>query len=301
MACPDGVSAVRELERSRVRGVSYDCMVTDIFLPDIGGLEILKVVKAQHPGLPVVVITGFGDASTEREALSSPNTAYLDKPFTHSDLVQAIESLSPGNGTLDNAATAQSDGDGVEPDSAYLTVRIADETRCLDVYWELSSLDGVQSCVAVRGDVDIILRGHATERSTLDDLYARVRGVDGVELVSTLAVERLELDREIQAFVDVYREAAKASPEASTAEPSGLGSCFIVDIDTDAVQQVFTSVFFLDNVVFCDVVDGGTKLLGMHVDHQSVGRQPRIIEKIGEIDGVLRVREARVVDLTGGS
>ena len=74
-------------------------------------------------------------------------------------------------------------------------------------------------------------------------------------------------------------------------------SYIIVDIDADAIQKIFTTVFFIDEVVFCDVIDGGRRLVGMITGQGAVGRMPKIVEKLGQIDGVLRVREARVIRL----
>ena len=53
----------------------------------------------------------------------------------------------------------------------------------------------------------------------------------------------------------------------------------------------------MDEVVFCDVIDKGTKLVGMVTGFGAMGRTPRIIEKLSQIDGVLRVREAKVIKL----
>ena len=50
-------------------------------------------------------------------------------------------------------------------------------------------------------------------------------------------------------------------------------------------------------MIFCDVIEDGTKLVGMVTGQGAVGRTPRIIEKLSEIDGVLRVREATVIKL----
>ena len=58
-ACPDGISAIHELRDARESGKAYSHLVTDIFMPDIDGLKILKVIKIQYPDLPVLVITGI--------------------------------------------------------------------------------------------------------------------------------------------------------------------------------------------------------------------------------------------------
>ena len=58
VACPDGISAIHELDKARTEGIAYDYLVTDIFMPDIDGLKILKVIKNQCPELPVMTSTG---------------------------------------------------------------------------------------------------------------------------------------------------------------------------------------------------------------------------------------------------
>jgi DNA-binding response OmpR family regulator len=52
LACPDGISAIHELDAARGKGVAYDYLVTDIFMPDIDGLKILKVIKISTPTSP---------------------------------------------------------------------------------------------------------------------------------------------------------------------------------------------------------------------------------------------------------
>jgi hypothetical protein len=73
-------------------------------------------------------------------------------------------------------------------------------------------------------------------------------------------------------------------------------SYIIVDIDPNAIQQIFTTVFFIDEVIFCDVIDDGKKLVGM-ITSEGVGRKSKIIDKLNQIDGVLRAREAQVIKL----
>ena len=92
IACPDGISAIHELNRASEKGIGYHYLVTDIFMPDIDGLKILKVIKNQFPELPVLVITGFGDDRLKFTALAEQNTGYLDKPFEIPELVYPLHS-----------------------------------------------------------------------------------------------------------------------------------------------------------------------------------------------------------------
>ncbi len=296
-ACPDGISAIHELNRARSSGEGYDYLVTDIFMPDIDGMKILKVIKNQYPDLPVLVITGFGDDRLKFTALSEANTGYLDKPFEMQDLVSALETLSPGAGTGSAGATDGSEPSIRESVSAYLTIRITDPDRSMEIFNDLRSLEGVQSCDAVRGDVDIILLGQASSPAGIQALFARVGAIPGIEVASMSPVERPRLDRDVSEFIDSYRKTVKIPAGESARRQPGTMSYIIVDIDADSIQKIFTTVFFIDEVVFCDVIDGGRRLVGMITGQGAVGRMPKIVEKLGQIDGVLRVREARVIRL----
>lgn len=297
-ACPDGISAIHELNRARSAGERYDYLVTDIFMPDIDGMKILKVIKNQYPDMPVLVITGFGDDRLKYTALSEANTAYLDKPFEIPDLVAALETLAPSAGDSAEAAGSSSEPEIRESVSAYLTVRITDPGRSMEIFSTLETIEGVQSCDAVRGDVDVIILGQASSPEGIQALFDRVKAVPGIEVVSLSPVERPRLDRDVDEFIETYRRTVKAGAGEEARRQPGTMSYIIVDIDREAIQKIFTTVFFIEEVVFCDVIDGGTKLVGMITGQGAVGRMPRIAEKLGQIDGVLRVREARVIRLS---
>ncbi len=296
VACPDGISAIHELNQAREKGLSYDYLVTDIFMPDIDGLKILKVIKNQYPDLPVLVITGFGDERLQITALSEHNTGYLDKPFEIPDLVSALDELSPGQTATTAPAAATEDGMR-ESVSAYLTVNVTDQDRSLEIYDTLYRMDGIVSCDAVRGDFDIILLVQGKSMDEVKEVFERVGAMDGIEVLSMSPVERPKLDRDVDQFIETYQNAVRSEAGAHAGHQPGTISYIIVDIDPDAIQKIFTTVFFVDEVVFCDVIDNGSKLVGMVTGFGAMGRAPRIIEKLSQIDGVLRVREAKVIKL----
>lgn len=298
-ACPDGISAIHELHDSREKGIGYDYLVTDIFMPDIDGLKILKVIKSEFPELPVLVITGFGNEQLEQTALSEQNTGFLDKPFEIPTLVEALEKLTPAGTTGERPVSeAEDSGGGIrESVSSYITLRISDPSKDMAAYRTLHGMDGIVSCDAVNGDVDIVLLAQASSEEELKKVYERVAAVEGVEIVSLSAVERPKLDRDVEQFIDVYRKAVKEGVQSGLPRMRGTKSYVIVDIDKDAIQQVFTTLFFLDEILFCDVVDDGTKLLGIVSESGAFGKTPRIIEKLSTIDGVLRVKDARIINL----
>ena len=297
-ACPDGISAIHELHNSRARGVGYDYLITDIFMPDIDGLKILKVIKNEFPDLPVLVITAFGNEALKETALAEENTGFLDKPFEISELVSAMNELKSGSTTLD-ALEVEEKGTGImrESISAYLTIRITDAARSMEIFDQLYNLDGVSSCEAVRGDVDIIMLVQATTEEGIKALQDRITSIDGIDVASLSSIERPKLDRDVDEFISVYKNVVKPPLQKEILSHRGTMSYVIVDIDKDAIQQIYTTVFFIDDVVFCDVIDNGNKLVGMVTTNDPVGRIPKLIEKLQQIDGVLRVKEAKIIKL----
>ncbi len=297
VACPDGISAIHELNGAREKGIAYDYLVTDIFMPDIDGLKILKVIKVQYPDLPVLVITGFGDDSLKMTALSEQNTGYLDKPFEIPDLVKALEDLSPGSTTEAAVEEGEAPDEGMrESVSAYLTIRITDPARSMEIYNSLYRMEGVQKCEAVRGDFDIIVLAQGESEDEVKKIFDTISRMEGVEIASMSAVERPKLDRDVDKFVKIYAQAMKRPAQVKSAMQPGTMSYIIVDVDPNAIQQIFTTVFFIDEVIFCDMIEGGKKLVGM-ITSEGMGRKSTILEKLNEIDGVLRVREATVIKL----
>lgn len=301
VACPDGISAIHELNSARAKGIAYDYLITDIFMPDIDGLKILKVIKIQYPDLPVLVITGFGDEALKLKALSERNTGYLDKPFEIPDLVKALENLSPGStGKQAVAATpAKADaaaGGARESVSAYLTIRITDPAHSMDIFNQIHKMPGVQRCEAVRGDFDIIILAQGSSADEIKSIFGQIRAIPGVEIASMSGVERPKLDRDVNEFVKIYGETIKTKSQDQRARQPGATSYVIVDIDKGAIQQIFTTVFFVDEVIFCDVIEDGRKLVGM-ITTEGLGRKSKVLEKLSQIDGVLRVREATVIKL----
>ncbi len=264
-SCPDGISAIHELHNSREKGIGYDYMITDIFMPDIDGLKILKVIKSEFPELPVLVITGFGNEQLEQTALAEHNTGFLDKPFDMPELMDALEKLTPSGTTADTAAgePEKETGQIRESLSSYITLRVTDQKKDIEAYRKLYSMEGIASCDAVHGDIDVVLLAQASSQEELQKVYDNVKAVEGVEIVSLSTVERPKLDRDVAQFIDIYKKAVKESAQDRLPRMRGTKSYVIVDIDKDAIQQVFTTLFFLDEVFFCDVVDDGTKLVGI--------------------------------------
>ena len=66
------------------------CIVTDVRMPEMNGLELVRRLKAMEIDLPVVVITGHGDISLAVEAMKEGVDDFLEKPFNDGALLDAI-------------------------------------------------------------------------------------------------------------------------------------------------------------------------------------------------------------------
>lgn len=70
---------------------SYDLVITDMKMPGISGLEVLKAIKENSPRTLVIVITAFGTIENAVEAMQSGAFHYLVKPFSLDSLMATIE------------------------------------------------------------------------------------------------------------------------------------------------------------------------------------------------------------------
>jgi len=66
------------------------CLVLDLRLPGISGLELQQQLAANNIDLPVIMISGFGDVSTAVKAMKAGVLDFLEKPFKGQDLLDLI-------------------------------------------------------------------------------------------------------------------------------------------------------------------------------------------------------------------
>jgi DNA-binding NtrC family response regulator len=70
---------------------SYDVVLTDIRMPDIGGMLVLRDIKRAKPAVPVLIITGYATVRSAVQAMKLGASEYIEKPFTPEELLKAVE------------------------------------------------------------------------------------------------------------------------------------------------------------------------------------------------------------------
>jgi nitrogen-specific signal transduction histidine kinase len=70
-----------------------DLLVTDVVMPELGGRELAKLLRAQRPGIPVLYISGYTDDELLRKGVMEPGVQLLRKPFMPVDLARAVREL----------------------------------------------------------------------------------------------------------------------------------------------------------------------------------------------------------------
>jgi len=72
-------------------GLEFGCVVSDVRMPGLDGIELLKRMKACHSRFPIVIMTGHGDVPLAVEAMKQGAVDFLEKPFEDDRLIGMIE------------------------------------------------------------------------------------------------------------------------------------------------------------------------------------------------------------------
>lgn len=86
------------------------CVLTDLRMPGMGGLDLLRRLRHSHPHLPVLVITGHGDVSLAVEAMKAGAADFIEKPFDDEVLIGALTAAlgaAQAPGAVDRPGVAQ--------------------------------------------------------------------------------------------------------------------------------------------------------------------------------------------------
>ncbi|MGN6465404.1 MAG: response regulator FixJ [Rhizobiaceae bacterium] len=96
------------------------CLVTDLKMPDLSGVELLQKLNGMGVTMPTVVITGHGDVPMAVAAMKAGAVDFIEKPFEDEVLIEAIKRAAS---RLDDAAEITHDVQALRPRLAALSER----------------------------------------------------------------------------------------------------------------------------------------------------------------------------------
>lgn len=84
-------TAARCLKQFRRKGC--DLLITDVRMPGMDGLELLRNARLIAPRLPVLVITGYGDVATAVSAIKAGAVDFIEKPLVKQEFIKQVKQL----------------------------------------------------------------------------------------------------------------------------------------------------------------------------------------------------------------
>ena len=87
-AFPSGVEFLKALPE-----LNPGCVILDVRMPQMSGLDVLEILKQNHPEMPVIMMSGFADVSMAVKAMQSGASSFVEKPFNAKDVLDTLESV----------------------------------------------------------------------------------------------------------------------------------------------------------------------------------------------------------------
>jgi len=141
----DAVSSTREAIE-RLRDQSYPIVISDIYLDERTGIDVLRSARAQNPDCAVILMTGRGSMETVMQATEGGAFEYLAKPF---EMAQMISTIKRAEKTL---AGDEDDQEAASIDDLPDTELIASSARMVEIYKTISKVAPTDATVLIEGE-----------------------------------------------------------------------------------------------------------------------------------------------------
>src|SRR6202167_3371333 len=104
---PETFASAREF-LARPRGLVPSCLVLDVSLPGLSGLDLQKDIAVERPDMPIIFITGYGDVPMTVQSMKAGAVEFLTKPFGDQVLIDAIRhAIERSEASLDHETEMQ--------------------------------------------------------------------------------------------------------------------------------------------------------------------------------------------------
>ncbi len=218
----DGEQALKMLQEER-----FDFLLSDIQMPRMDGIELLRRAKALHPDLTAILITGFGTIETAVEAMKSGASDFLTKPIREPDQIPLIFQRARRFHLLQNEVKALRELN-----------RLQDEFLALLSHELRTPLTNIGGCLEAMQDLfrDEISDNVMEMLSTAaEGVTALSRIVESLLLMADLQNDRVLLDKQRVGLVHLLEDASERILAAGEGKVELLlekaGEEVLVDVD----------------------------------------------------------------------
>lgn len=136
----DGSVAVKKFRKG-----NFALVVTDLKMPNMGGMELLKAVKKISPAMPVILVSGYGTVQNAVEAMKEGAAEFLLKPFSLEELEKKVKAVL----AADNEKAMI---EGPPPEESPSREIISRNDRIKAILGMLKSVAGSKSTVLIYGE-----------------------------------------------------------------------------------------------------------------------------------------------------
>ena len=84
----NGKEALSFLER-----IHYDIIITDLIMPEVDGMELIKITRIKYPSTDILVISGYSDEHDFSDLINAGATDFIAKPFKSGELQAKIQRI----------------------------------------------------------------------------------------------------------------------------------------------------------------------------------------------------------------
>jgi CheY-like chemotaxis protein len=302
--CENGMKALQKLDTIMKKGLPLDYVISDIRLPDIDGLKLLKIIKFHYPNLPVIVITGYGSEAVAWEAKDLKADAYLEKPFSMDDLARILDELAPAGGQIAEA-TDKTPEKGAAPAAGYVLVKLDTLADTVHVYRQflLSFQNNLLYCDPIRGEHDFVLLLQGKSNEEINAIVDKeIKDFPGVANVSLLTVETpIFADNlvAVMSSVDKALGRVREEDEAYGDQTARVRSSSYVmfQIEKERLEEIYPVLYFNDQVVYCDYTRGDYDIVALMKGTSFSDIENTIRNKFKPIEGILKVKEWPIITL----
>ena len=99
---------------TRIADLDLGCVLLDVRLPDMGGLDVQQRLRDKGLNVPVVIMTGYGDVALAVSAMKAGARDFIEKPFQSEQIGKAVEEALGSQSSAGRAADTRMAGPGID-------------------------------------------------------------------------------------------------------------------------------------------------------------------------------------------